>query len=376
MSISHIDIIEYNLNDNYRRYGFVSTSSIKSTSQNSFKSSNTVNTTTISSTVLVSTTGTFQTLSSDSINTEYLSVSQIAGFELVGPVNFGNQPTTNLIVTNLSASSGNITNMSTVSSDNIVLDGPSGSTTLQANFATSNHTLVFPPSNDIGVLRNNGFGDLVWQNDLFTNSIAIGDISTGSSNISVAEAKMHIKGASNTTGGMLIESSLDNVNRLAIYADPTADSAAIQKLSGGSLNIYDSVGGKEFELNGTGDGVFYNDLDVQEDLNILHNIAGGGRLALRVRTTTTSTDLDDDYIINVNNTGPVNIDLPSISDSTYDGVTYMIIKQTSNTVRVRGNGPDDIYSSGVDVGQVNLTGAAGELLVVVSNGVKWFVVPS
>lgn len=54
----------------------------------------------------------------------------------------------------------------------------------------------------------------------------------------------------------------------------------------------------------------------------------------------------------------------------------MIIKQTADTVRVRGNGPDDIFHLGSDVGQVILAGAPGELLVVTSNGVKWFSIPA
>jgi hypothetical protein len=388
MSQSHIDIIEYNLNDNYRRYGFLSTSSLKSTTLNTFKSSAVVNTTTITSTEIVSTTATFGTLSADSIETGYLSASQINGFELVGSVNFNNQPTQNLVVTNLSADAGGIVNMTTIGSDQFVLDGISGSVTFEANFATVNHTLTFPPVQAIGVLKNNGFGDLVWQNDLLMNSIAIGDVSAGSSNIGVAESKLHVKGANNTTGGLLIESSADSINRLAIYSDTVANSTGIKKLASGSLTVYDSVGGKEFELDSAGDGTFYNDLDVQGDigtqgtvtaqvdLNAVQNIAGGGRLTLRVRTTTNATTLDDDYILNVNNAGLANIDLPDITDSTYDGVTYVIIKQTSNTVRVRGDGPDLIHSSGVDLGQVDLTGPAGELLVVTSNGVKWFVIPS
>jgi hypothetical protein len=48
-------------------------------------------------------------------------------------------------------------------------------------------------------------------------------------------------------------------------------------------------------------------------------VSGGGKLTLRVRTTTSGTDLEDDYILNVNNTGTANIDLPSISNPLYTG---------------------------------------------------------
>jgi hypothetical protein len=445
---SCVDVVEYNLNDNYRRYGFLSTVASKSTTESSYTDTSIVDTTTITSTDITST-----TIVAELIQTDALEVGQIAGFDLTGPIDFNNQPTSNLSVTNLSASSGSITNMTTVESDKIVLNAGSGSITFLPNFATTDHSITFPPSNAIGVLRNNGFGGLSWMNDLFTNSHAIGDISAGSSNIPVAESKLHVKGTTNTTGGLLIESSTDSVNRLAIFSDTSSGSAAIQKLAGGSLIFYDSLSSKDFELNASGDGIFYNDVDMQgttritdntqsnncttgalivtggvgisknlnvcgtlnvegglagvttilnttqstdctsgallvsggvgivKNLNVcgdtgVQNIDIGGRIKHRVRVTSSNTDLDDDYLLMCTNTGTINVDLPDVSDPLYVGVTYMVIKRTGNTVRVRGNGPDDIFYLGADLGQVNMTGAAGELLVVISDGVKWYSIPT
>ena len=363
---STIDVIEYNLNDNYRRYG-VQSADGASTSSASSSSTNVdnINASIITTSEIDSSLGIITSIQADSITAGVISTNQLNGFTLIGPVQFANQPTSNLNVTNLSATGGIISDMTSVESDSIVLPSGSGSITLEANFLTTSHTLSLPPSNQVGVLMNSGSGTTFWNTNPIVNSIGIGDVSIGSSNLFTNESKLHVKGPESTAGGLMIESNADSTNSLAIFPDTLSSGSGIQKLDGlGPLTFYDTVGDKEFELDGNGDGVFYN------------NISGGGRLTLRVRTTTTSTDLDDDYILNVNNTGTVNVDLPSISDPVYTGVQYIVITQTANTVRIRGDGSDTIFEGGVSVGQIILSGSPGDLRHLVNNGDQWFVLPS
>lgn len=368
---STIDVIEYNLNDNYRRYGVQSADGASISSSSSSSNVDNINASIVTTNEIDSSLGIITSIQADSITAGVISTNQMNGFTLIGPVQFANQPTSNLNVTNLSATGGVISDMTSVESDSVVLPGSGGSITLQANFLTTSHTLTFPPSNQVGVLMNNGFGTSSWSTNPIVNSVGIGDVSIGSSNLLVNESKLHVKGPESTAGGLMIESKADNTNRLAIFPDTLSSGSGVQKLDGlGPLTFYDTLGDKEFELDSGGDGVFYNNLTTQG------NISGGGRLTLRVRVTTTSTDLDDDYILNVNNVGTANIDLPSISDPVYTGVQYIVIAQTASTVRIRADSSDTIFEGGVSIGQIVLSGSPGDLRHLVNNGDQWFVLPS
>ena len=92
-----------------------------------------------------------------------------------------------------------------------------------------------------------------------------------------------------------------------------------------------------------------------------------------VETETTSTNLTSDYILNMNNSSSATVTLPDVTDATYDGVTYIIIKQTANQVDLTTQAADKIFF-GSDVDTISMTGSAGERLMVVSNGVKWFAI--
>jgi hypothetical protein len=333
---------------------------------------NNINASLITTNEIDSSLGIITSIEADSITAGVISTNQMNGFTLIGPIEFANQPVSNLNVTNLTASGGSLTNMTSMESDSVVLSaGGGGSITLEASFLSTPHTVTFPPSNQVGVLVNNGFGVTNWNTNPIVNSIGVGDVAIGSSNLFVNESKLHVKGSENTSGGLMIESNVDNTNRLAIFPDTTSNGSGIQKLDGlGPLTFYDTVGAEEFEITGTGDGLFYNNLSAQK------SISGGGKITLRVRTTTNSTDLEDDYILNVNNIGTVNVDLPSISNPEYIGVTYIVITQTTNTVRIRADGSDTIFTGGSSVGQIILAGSPGDLRHLVNNGDQWFTLPS
>ena len=147
---STIDVIEYNLNDNYRRYG-VQSADGASTSSASSSSTNVdnINASIVTTSEIDSSLGIITSIQADSITAGVISTNQLNGFTLIGPVQFANQPTSNLNVTNLSATGGIISDMTSVESDSIVLPSGSGSITLEANFLTTSHTLSLPPSNQV-----------------------------------------------------------------------------------------------------------------------------------------------------------------------------------------------------------------------------------
>jgi len=92
------------------------------------------------------------------------------------------------------------------------------------------------------------------------------------------------------------------------------------------------------------------------------------------RTTSISTNLDDDNILSV--TGTATITLPDITNSEYDGVSYTIVKQTANTVTLTTQTADKIHKGGSDIDNVLLDGTIGESITVISNGDKWFTLDS
>jgi len=99
-----------------------------------------------------------------------------------------------------------------------------------------------------------------------------------------------------------------------------------------------------------------------------------GKTILKVRTVTTSTSLDDDYILNVNSTGTATITLPDVTNANYIGVTYLVINQSTNSVIIDTFGSNKIVDSGADVDDITLSGSSGERLQIVGNGSKWYVI--
>jgi fibronectin-binding autotransporter adhesin len=142
-------------------------------------------------------------------------------------------------------------------------------------------------------------------------------------------------------------------------SDDTTSGALV--VSGGvgiakNLNVGGAVD-MDTTLNVDGDSTFVSSVDV------------GGRLTVRVRDVAGSTSLDDDYILNVSATGTVT--LPDITDATYDGVTYIVVKQTATDVTVTTQAADKILSGGSELDSITLSGAVGERVQLISNGDKW-----
>jgi hypothetical protein len=101
----------------------------------------------------------------------------------------------------------------------------------------------------------------------------------------------------------------------------------------------------------------------------LTNLSTDGRIARKIRTTGVSTSLDNDYIINVSSAATIT--LPDITNSVYDGVTYIIIKATASTVVV-DSGTGGIFQTSGVVSTVSMTGAIGERILLISNGINWY----
>jgi hypothetical protein len=91
-----------------------------------------------------------------------------------------------------------------------------------------------------------------------------------------------------------------------------------------------------------------------------------GRVQGRVAETITNTyTMDEDYILNVTGTALVTIPDPI----SYSGTTYMIIKNTADTVTVTSSG---LIVGGINPNDIQLTGGINERVMLVSNGAKWF----
>jgi hypothetical protein len=101
----------------------------------------------------------------------------------------------------------------------------------------------------------------------------------------------------------------------------------------------------------------------------LTNLSIDGRISRKIRTTGVSTSLDNDYIINVSNAATIT--LPDITNSVYDGVTYIIIKATASTVVVDSGTGGIFQTSGVS-STISMTGAIGERILLISNGINWY----
>ena len=108
---------------------------------------------------------------------------------------------------------------------------------------------------------------------------------------------------------------------------------------------------------------------VSGGVGISRNLYVGGKLSLPIRTTAITTTLDDDYIINV--TSGVTINIPDATNSEFDGVQYVIIKQTGSTVSVTSLVASQLFVSSA-VTTISMTGASGERLVLISNGALWY----
>jgi hypothetical protein len=202
-----------------------------------------------------------------------------------------------------------------------------------------------------------------------------------------------ITGDTTLSGALSVDNiSLDTLNTTGVVNINDA-SQSIDEMSGalvvdGGVGIAKNlnIGG---ELNVTGKSTFGGDVlisscstctalvvdggtNLQGDLVVDDNISFGGRMNGRVRVSASSTNLDNDFILNV--TALATITLPDLSVSSYTGVTYHIIKDTTADVIVNTAVPaDKIINAGVELTTITLDGPIHERATFVSNGVRWYL---
>ena len=122
----------------------------------------------------------------------------------------------------------------------------------------------------------------------------------------------------------------------------------------------------------TGALIVSGGVGIGKNLNVGGNLDIDGKMTMKVRTVNSDDSLDNDYILNVNSTGSATITLPDVSN--YIGVTYLVIKQSSNPTIIDTTGSDKIIDSGSELDDITLDGVSGERIQLVSNGVRWFVI--
>ena len=102
---------------------------------------------------------------------------------------------------------------------------------------------------------------------------------------------------------------------------------------------------------------------------ICDNLNASEKLNKKISTTSTSLNLDTESILNVTDTATIT--LPDITNASYNGVSYTVIKQTANTVTLTTQAADKIYNGVMDADSIVLSGASGEQVTVTSNGSAW-----
>jgi hypothetical protein len=123
----------------------------------------------------------------------------------------------------------------------------------------------------------------------------------------------------------------------------------------------------------TGTLIVSGGVGIAENLNVCGDVVLSGTLSRSIRTETTSTTLGSDYILNMNNGSAADVTLPDITDPQYNGVSYIIIKQTANDVDVLTQAADKIFIDGVAEDNLLMDAGAGERMMVTSNGTYWYI---
>ena len=107
---------------------------------------------------------------------------------------------------------------------------------------------------------------------------------------------------------------------------------------------------------------------ISGDLNVAGSI--NANFTHSVSNISSNTTLSSEYIINVVSTFDITLDLPPVSSNS--GKTYIIIKETSNNIMINAAGSDNIFN-GIDNNAINMTGIIGERVMLLSNGLKWYI---
>jgi hypothetical protein len=75
----------------------------------------------------------------------------------------------------------------------------------------------------------------------------------------------------------------------------------------------------------------------------------------------------------MNNSSTATVTLPDITDATYDGVTYIVIKQTANQVDITTQAADKILLNNIENDTVSMVAGVGERTMIISNGTYWYL---
>jgi hypothetical protein len=161
----------------------------------------------------------------------------------------------------------------------------------------------------------------------------------------------------------------------------TFTTAGVQRMTIGSSGIVDFNLGTIVNLNNTtqsnsissGSLIVSGGLGLAGNLNVGENVSFDGRVKKKVRTSMVNTFLDDDYILNTN--AAITVTLPNLTNSIYDGVTYIIIKLSTDSVILdTATVPDKILFGGLEVNFITMSGVIGERITITSNGDKWHLI--
>jgi len=171
-----------------------------------------------------------------------------------------------------------------------------------------------------------------------------------------------------TQGGVRIDRNLEVGETLRVFnTDVSTTSSTGALIVSGGVGIGGKLNTEDLDVN---QATTLNTLTVTGDTS-LTNLSANGRIVGKVRTYpgTGSATLDDDYILNVS--AAATITLPAIGTSTYDGVTYMVVKTTASTVTIDATTTTIFQTSG-NVQTLDMIGAIGERIMLVSNGTNWY----
>jgi hypothetical protein len=240
-------------------------------------------------------------------------------------------------------------------------------------------------------------GTVVTEETYFVNTTSSTDSGTGalvvSGGVGISE-NLNVAGDTNFGGDLIVENTFTIGAGTTGYSFPVAegDEGDILVMSGGELvfqpnTLESGTSGTVINNNTTisstsvstsitsGALVVSGGAGISGDLNLGGSLATNGSVSVKVRTFTTTTgltNLADDYVLNVDNSGTATVVLPDLTDPTYVGTVYVVIKLTANTVNLTTQPADKIFN-GSDVDTIPMTSSEGERIQVMNNGLKWFI---
>lgn len=243
----------------------------------------------------------------------------------------------------------NVSGQSTISDLTQSIDEMSGALIVDGGVGIGKNLFV---GEDLNVTGNTTFGGTLSVNTLSVDTLD----TSGIVNINdVTNSIDEMSGALVVDGGVGIAKSVNIGETLNVTGNSTI---------GGTLTVSSA--------NTSSALVVAGGVTLQNDLEVSDNISFGGRITGRIRTTGSSTALDNDFILNV--TGLATIVLPNLANNDYDGVTYHIIKETASDVTVNtAVVADKIVNSGTEVTSIVLNGPVHERSTFINNGNRWYL---